>query len=157
MTQPPVAQKISLAVQDFIYKVADDLTTIVDEALEAFEDAAEGLQEKVKPVENISTANYSIYVDGHGLMTADEIRKTFEQAQPAPSKTGGSDVVPLSLRDTLGVVYDYMEENGLLDGSYKNMSKDEVLSSYKIVLAKQFLEHTHRETTGFPMKYNREA
>jgi len=154
MAQKPFAQRVSLAVQDAIYKVADDLTTIVDETLEAFEDAAARVEEKVTPVHNI-VVNGAVDPE----KVTEQIVNLFggKSAEQAPSETGGSDVevVPLSLRDTLGVVYDYMYENNLVPKHLQAFSKDQVLASYKIVLVKNFLEHTHQDTTGFKVRYTR--
>ena len=88
MAQRSLSERLSLAVQDAIYKVADDLTTVVDEALEAFEDAAKMVEEKVTPVFNVN-------VQGSGnpedLVKAIKEEVDRQRARHAPSQTGGRD------------------------------------------------------------------
>jgi hypothetical protein len=86
MAQRSLSERLSLAVQDAIYKVADDLTTVVDEALEAFEDAAKMVEEKVTPV-------YNVTVNGQPLDVVNAIKEEVDRqrAKHAPVEPGGRD------------------------------------------------------------------
>ena len=110
MAQRSLSERLSLAVQDAIYKVADDLTTVVDEALEAFEDAAKMVEEKVTPVFNVN-------VQGSGnpedLVNAIKEEVDRQRARHAPVEPGGRDETgtPLSREQLLREVYRYVAAN----------------------------------------------
>lgn len=141
MEQRSLAQRVSLAVQDAIYKVADDLTTVVDEALEAFEDAAEAFEEKVTPM-----YHYTVNVNGDVSQVVEKVKEEVERqrAQHAPSKTGGSET---TLEATLEVVYEYLRERNLL-GELSVLSKTNVLNGYRSTLAKTFKTAVYDDITG---------
>lgn len=112
MAEKPLVQQISLGIQNFIYKVADDLTTVVDEALEAFEDAAASFEKEVTPT---YTLNVHGEVDPERVKTiaANVVSDLNTHAQRAPSKTGGRDETgtPLSREQLLREVYRYVAAN----------------------------------------------
>lgn len=108
MVQRSLSERISLVVQDAIYKVADDLTTVVDEALEAFEDAAKMVEEKVTPAYTV-VVNGSVDPDAVAQQLADLFGgKTAEQS---PSQTGGRDDSQSTERERLlRELYRYMSK-----------------------------------------------
>lgn len=146
MAQRSLSEQISLAIQNKVYEVADKVTTVVDEALEAFEDAAKVVEDKATPVYNINLNNdLDPKVVAKRLL--DEINKG--RAQHGPYATGGRVKEVPSLQDTLSVVYDYMEGEGLLsEESFGGLGKDRVLGSYKAVLSKMYAEQVRRMAVG---------
>lgn len=150
MAQRSLSERLSLAVQDAIYKVADDLTTVVDEALEAFEDAAKMVEEKVTPVFNVN-------VQGSGnpedLVNAIKEEVDRQRARHAPVEPGGRDDTQSQERERLlRELYRYMSNYRVEGYSPHSESveencagKDEKLSWVPAYLVEKFLTHVEKE------------
>lgn len=149
MAQRSLSERISLAVQDAIYKVADDLTTVVDEALEAFEDAAKMVEEKVTPV-------YNVTVNGNPVDVVkrmnDEINRQRAQHAPEPATGGGREEDQSQERERLlRELYRYMSEyrvEGYAQHSKEaedNSSGTTTVRWVPAYLVEKFLNHVREE------------
>lgn len=144
MVQRSLSERISLVVQDAIYKVADDLTTVVDEALEAFEDAAKMVEEKVTPA-------YTVVVNGS--VDPESLTKHItdlfggKAAEQSPSQTGGREITNPTLEETLAVVYDYLVEN-VSESEIGRISKARALEGSRSTIAREFKTHVWKSILG---------